>query len=51
MLSCSTQLSVKFLMLISIKYIKKFSIFSGADKPRMLVFLLINVKIPNVLAF
>ena len=27
------------------KYIKKFSFLSGPDKPRMLIFLLINVKI------
>ena len=29
------------------KYIKKFSIFSGLDKPRMLFFLLMNVKMPT----
>ena len=29
------------------KNIKKFSIFSGSDKPRMLLFLLINVKMPT----
>ena len=29
------------------KYIKKFSIFSGLYKPRMLFFLLMNVKMPT----
>ena len=29
------------------KYIKKFSFFSGSDKPGMLFFLLINVKMPT----
>ena len=29
------------------KCIKKFSFFSSSDKPRMLVFLLINVKMPT----
>ena len=30
------------------KNIKKFSFFSGSDKPRMLFFMLINVKMPTV---
>ena len=30
------------------KYIKKFSIFLGSDKPRMLFFMLINVKMPTI---
>ena len=30
------------------KNIKKFSFFSDSDKPRMLLFLLINVKMPTV---
>ena len=30
------------------KNIKKFSFFSGSDKPRMLFFLLINVIMPTV---
>ena len=38
--SCSTQL------LISIKY-HKIQLFSGSYKPRMLFFLLINVKMPT----
>ena len=29
------------------KNVKKFSFFSDADKPRMLFFLLINVKMPT----
>ena len=30
------------------KNIKKFSCFSGSNKPRMLFFLLINVKMPTI---
>ena len=30
------------------KNIKKFSFFLGSDKPRMLFFLLINVKMPTI---
>ena len=30
------------------KNIKKFSIFSGSDKPSMLFFLFINVKMPSI---
>ena len=30
------------------KKIKKFSFFSGSDKPRVLFFLLINVKMPTI---
>ena len=30
------------------KNIKKFSFFSDSDKPRMLFFLLINVKMPTI---
>ena len=30
------------------KNIKKFSFFSGSDKPRMLFFMLINVKMPTI---
>ena len=44
LLSCSTQLSMKFEMLISIR-ISWNLVFSGSDKPRMLFFLLINDKI------
>ena len=44
--SCSTQLSRKFLMLIGIT-VKKFG-FLGSDKPRMLFFPLIHVKMPTV---
>ena len=46
--SCSTQLSMKFLMLISIEIYKNQLFFLGSDKPRMLCFLLINVKMPTV---
>ena len=46
--SCSTQLSIKLKMLISIK-ISRNSAFSGSDKPRMLFLLLINVKMPTVI--
>ena len=42
-ISCSTQLSMKFKMLISIK-ISRNSAFLGSYKPRMLSFPLINVK-------
>ena len=45
--SCSTQLSMLFKMLISIK-ISRNSAFSGSDKPRMLFFPLINVKMPTI---
>ena len=47
LLSCSTQLSMKFQMLISIK-ISRNSAFSGSVKPMMLFFLLINVKMPTI---
>ena len=43
--SCSTQLSMKFQMLI--KYLE-IQLFSGPDKPRVLFFLLINVKMPRI---
>ena len=43
----STQLNMKFTMLISIKILKN-SAFLGSDKPRMLFFLLINVKMPTI---
>ena len=33
---------------IKYKYIKKFGFFFGSDKPRMLFFPLINVKMPTV---
>ena len=45
--SCSTQLSMKFKMLISIT-ISRNSAFLGSDKPRMLFFPLINVKMPTI---
>ena len=45
--SCSTQLSMKFQMLISIKMSRN-SAFSGSGKPMMLFFLLINVKMPTI---
>ena len=44
--SCLTRLSMKFQMLRSIKILRKH--FSGSDKPRMLFFLLINVKMPTL---
>ena len=44
--SWSTQQSMKFQMLISIK-IPRNSAFSGSGKPRMLLFLLRNVKMPT----
>ena len=46
--SFSTQLSMKFLMLINIKISRK-TIFLGSDKPRMLFFQLINVKMPTII--
>ena len=45
--SCSTQLSMKFKLLIRIK-ISRNSAFLGSYKPRLLFFLLINVKIPTI---
>ena len=45
---CSTQLCMKLKMLTSIKNIKQISNFLGSDKPRMLFFLLINVKMPTI---
>ena len=45
--SCSTQLNVKFKMLISIK-IQESQLFSGSNKLKMLIFLLINVKLPTI---
>ena len=45
--SCSTQLSMKFEMLISIK-VSRNLVFLGSDKPKMLFFLLINVKMPTI---
>ena len=36
--SCSTQLSMKFLMLISIKKIARIQLFAGSDKPRCYFF-------------
>ena len=39
---------MKFQMLISRKNIKKFSFFSGSDKPIILFFMLINVKMPTI---
>ena len=47
--SCSTQLSMTFEMLTSIK-ISRNSAFSGSDKPRMLFPLLINVKMPAIVS-
>ena len=44
---CSTQLSMKFKMLISIKISRNIT-FSGSYKPRMLFFQLINVKMPTI---
>ena len=44
--SCSTQLSIEFQMLISVK-ISRNSAFLGSDKSRMLFFPLINVKMPT----
>ena len=46
--SCSTQLSMKFEILISIKISRNSAFFSDSDKPRMLFFLLINVKMPTI---
>ena len=45
--SCPTQLSIKCLMLISIK-ISRDSAFLWADQPRKLFFPLINVKMPTI---
>ena len=39
---------MKFLNAHKYKNIKKFSFFSGSDKPRMLFFLFINVKMPTI---
>ena len=47
LLSCSTQLSMKFQKFISIK-ISRHLAFLGSDKPRMLFFPLINVKMPTI---
>ena len=44
---CSNQLSMEFKMLINIK-ISRNSAFLGLDKPRMLFFLLINVKMATI---
>ena len=44
---CSTQLSMKFKMLIYIKY-QEIKHCPGSDKSRMLFFLLINVEMPTV---
>ena len=44
--SCSTQLSIKFEMLISVKNIKKFSFFQAQISLES-IFLLINVKMPT----
>ena len=44
---CSTQLSMKLQMLISIK-ISRNSAFFDSDKPKMLFFLLMNVKMPTI---
>ena len=44
---CSTQLSMKFQMLISVKISRNSAFFSGSDKPIMLVFLIIIVKNAN----
>ena len=38
---------MKFQMLISTKY-QEIQLFSGSDKPIMLFFLLINVKMPTI---
>ena len=38
---------MKILNVHKYKNIKKFSFFSGSDNPRMLFFLLINVKMPK----
>ena len=46
--SCSTQLSMNIEMLTSIK-ISRNSAFSGSDKPRILFFLLINIKMPTTI--
>ena len=45
--SCSIQLSMKFYMLVSIKISRNWT-FLGSDKPRMLFFSLINVKMPTI---
>ena len=47
--SSSTQLI--FQMLVSIKISRNSAFFSGSDKPRMLFFLLINVKCQQLLEF
>ena len=48
--SCHTELSMKFQMLISIKIYKNLA-FLCSDKPRMLFFPLINVKMPTFVGF
>ena len=48
--SCSTQLSLKFNMLISIN-ISRNTVFSGSDKLIMLFLLLIHVKMPTISTF
>ena len=46
--SCSTQLSMKIQMLISIKISRNSAFSLGSDKPRMLFFPLIIVKMPTI---
>ena len=45
-ISFSARLSMKFQILIS-KKISRNSAFAGSDQPRMLFFLLVNVKMPT----
>ena len=46
---CSTQLSMKFQILINTKISRHSSFFSCSDKHKMLFFLLINVKMPTII--
>ena len=46
--SCSTQLRNEILNALKYKNVKKFNIFSGLERPRMLFFLLIHVKMPTI---
>ena len=48
--SCSTQLCLKFQMLISVNTCmsRNSDFFLGLDKPRLLLFLLIDVKMPTI---
>ena len=46
--TCITQLSMKFQILISIKY-QEIQHFSSSDNPKMLFSMLVNVKMPTII--